>query len=88
MKNETRFTPGPWRVHGGYIVSAELDNLATFMNHEDANLIAAAPDMYAALERARIRLSADGFETDRDLITTIEAVLKKAMKRSRSAWLL
>ena len=53
-------TPGPWRINGGLIVTDETNtaytvavvgepNNQTFLNTANARLIAAAPDMYAAL---------------------------------------
>ena len=51
-----KFTPGPWSVDAGYIVGlvdpANAETIATFEarpSNADANLIAAAPDLYAAL---------------------------------------
>lgn len=54
MNTETPFTPGPWR-HDGNEVSADAgvivrSSAAYDLLQEDLNLIAAAPDMYAALK--------------------------------------
>lgn len=52
--SETKFTPGPWRVKaaagGTAIVLATSGTPAIVNSHENARLIAAAPDLYAALE--------------------------------------
>lgn len=52
--SETRFTPGPWNatrpVDYGVNVVAEGIAVAWAEKEADANLIAAAPDMYAALQ--------------------------------------
>lgn len=59
--SETRFTPGPWEVmlgHGGRwfirVVKHSTPYIAEQMdstNPANADLIAAAPDLYAALEK-------------------------------------
>jgi hypothetical protein len=47
----TQHTPGPWIVAGEWDVeSPEHGQVATCETHEDARLIAAAPDLLAALE--------------------------------------
>lgn len=58
-KNATRnaATPGPWRTvqeHGArlYTVTATARKVASVEMIEDARLIAAAPELFAALERA------------------------------------
>ena len=68
MKNETKHTPGPWRIEdgeeGGYRIhySGLVSNGASVVvgqlisgytpSLEDARLIAAAPELLAALENA------------------------------------
>jgi hypothetical protein len=68
--NETKWTPGPWRVDYQTANDPGCERLAVFsaayideepgvcagstawpLTREDANLIAAAPDLYAALAR-------------------------------------
>jgi hypothetical protein len=58
---ETKFTPGPWNtVHGVYtpednyfsMIAASEGGVASVWNKEDAYLIAAAPELYEALEGA------------------------------------
>lgn len=57
---EPKFTPGPWRVEGpadaemrnphmGYWSVEGLTNVACHVTRDDARLIAAAPEMYEAL---------------------------------------
>jgi len=67
MKNETRYTPGPWACHSGSVYTdggpvatpiARMDREAgngTSPTERDANahLIAAAPCMYQLLEEVR-----------------------------------
>ena len=57
MSNETKFTPGPWVVAFGPIANVGIvapqssEFIATIVYKEcNADLIAAAPDLYAALE--------------------------------------
>ena len=73
MKNEkAKFTPGPWEVDGQYIDTPGgllLDGLQTEHKGERAAnmaLIAAAPELLAALENARIALTFYRAEMDRD----------------------
>jgi hypothetical protein len=61
MSNKTRFTPGPWRCSKGGWISDKSGNAvieyagcgshkADYPNGADRHLIAAAPDLYAALQ--------------------------------------
>ena len=64
MTQETKFTPGPWYADGDdpaeLIVWSSPENRICFLAHSagfnsdgdfaNANLVAAAPEMYAALE--------------------------------------
>lgn len=59
---DTKWTPGPWQVFGPddapnpnvglWQVESELMNIANHITRADAHLIAAAPELYGALERA------------------------------------
>ncbi len=52
----SKHTPGPWRRHAAFangISDAEGLLIAASMKDEDANLIAAAPDLLAALIMVR-----------------------------------
>lgn len=58
MSEQPKFTPGPWlfngaEVHGGFIIERS-DGSGFFLNAtlSEARLTSAAPDLYAALERA------------------------------------
>ena len=61
---ETIFTPGPWTLSKrfpSWCVNAEKEMIADEILHEaNANLIAAAPAMYAALVDAQKRLRGAG----------------------------
>jgi hypothetical protein len=82
------YTPGPWTLHRGYdrygVAGANRENVAQVMCHSgffpgDANarLIAAAPDMLAALKTAE-RLMRDGIgrEQVQDAIAKAEGKLR------------
>jgi hypothetical protein len=72
-----QFTPGPWKIGDanmagavpifadGNLVVCELDGFGTDIS-PDANLIAAAPDMFDALTDARERLQQVAEFLDRD----------------------
>lgn len=47
------FTPGPWGVRFGYLVESPTEPVAETQREADADLIAAAPDLYAALDGMR-----------------------------------
>jgi len=59
--SETKFTPGPWKI-GAYesgrmaVDGANGEEVTGYIDIEDAHLIAAAPDLYNALEEV-IRIS-------------------------------
>ena len=63
MTDQPKWTPGPWRADGdtyNRVVWSDADNRVCFMAHSNglddirdiatSNLIAAAPDLYAALD--------------------------------------
>lgn len=60
MTNEPKFTPGPWLVSGDATVKKSTKDIAyvvrngvpDFEVRSNTNLIAASPDLYAALEDA------------------------------------
>lgn len=65
--SETRFTPGPWEVFFDdteqvqcWAVWTPSATAAWSDNESDANLIAAAPDLYAALEPVVEAANLDG----------------------------
>ena len=55
--SETKFTPGPWRIsrHGELVEIPEISGILLCAGNATANanaaLIAAAPDLYAVVER-------------------------------------
>ena len=83
-------TPGPWEVEDGYaIVSTEGEFIASCNESDDncnadAALIAAAPDLLAALEIAEGRLMCidaqklDTVARNDDVIDRIRAAIAKA----------
>jgi hypothetical protein len=90
--SETKFTPGPWetpyrnfsevRAQNGALVAVckPLDGLVNLQ--ANARLIAAAPQMYEALEKAKKRIDyfvwANDAPFDVKLQEAIDAVLKAA----------
>ena len=53
--SEPKWTPGPWEYGGGLVYSGRdiiLDQLDSNMSNEDSHLLAAAPELYEALEAA------------------------------------
>jgi len=83
------WTPGPWRVDeykGGRRIVVDAGIIAVpihiFRNKANAHLIAAAPEMYAALEKARTELMVnsdlDTLAFALDIVRIIDAVLAKA----------
>jgi len=79
--SETKWTPGPWTNDNDahiYDGRDELVAIVAALNDDDAeagiaNLIAAAPDLYAALVETRSRLASEGMTT-----VAIDAALAKA----------
>jgi hypothetical protein len=89
-----QFTPGPWRkrqskdtyscltlfvetCNGQQIVEL-IDNEGNNDWFNNANLIAAAPEMYVALKECREVLTNAGFERGSFIINLINAALSKA----------
>lgn len=75
-------TPGPWRVSqpSGNYIDTPTHSIAALMygaTKEDAALIAAAPDMLAALEDAHDQLSAWADYADGEISDEDNAALKK-----------
>lgn len=92
-KMENEFTPGPWRVayldqNGQSVVQAEHIEVATCWHHcvdsiekemhANATLIAAAPDLLAALELADCLLS--GANMNRSVV---ERKVRNAIAKAR-----
>lgn len=84
----TTFTPGPWRISGqgtiragdGWIGSVHWRNRAA-----NAHLIAAAPDMYAALKaliEADANFGEDGFAARATAFTAAAVAIAKAEGQS------
>jgi hypothetical protein len=76
-------TPGPWRVHGKFIVAADgaatICQFGNYTDEPDANLIAAAPEMLLVLNAARIMLkNRDQRPEEMKLLDAIKAVIAKA----------
>ena len=88
-------TPGPWRhslphADGSYVVVARcgrrvgvLDRLADAQDARNAELIAAAPDMLAALESARRRMADIGccYGRDDDFTAVCDAIARAGGKQ-------
>jgi hypothetical protein len=57
--SDTKFTPGPWRHDGKTVYTQDHMNIALILHSGTADtcLIAAAPDLYAALEQAQAALN-------------------------------
>lgn len=86
-ERQEQFAPGPWKhiVNRTTILDANGDRIATVVRkglyHYTAELIAAAPEMYAVLVGVLKILDLIGFEITiegRDLQGVISNVLKKA----------
>ena len=85
---ETKHTQGPWEVRGFYICASTDTYIAKMLRGDNlnppdqetygnANLIAAAPDMLAALEDAREALNKPPFINSQTL-KCIDAAIAKA----------
>lgn len=97
--SETRFTPGPWSVDGtgigAKVRAADLRILVVRHRlpgdeHEaNAQLIAAAPDLYAALAQACANLAAvsiyDGADDDDPDAISARAAWERDLSRFRAA---
>ena len=91
MSSETKWTPGPWHSRGFPTISAGKGKgmivkvLERYMDRAEreanAHLIAAAPDLYEALEyllRHNRELVAQGVNIDAYLMSSAYAALAKA----------
>lgn len=95
MSGETKWTPGPWVAQATHPTPNKLDHLVrnavgTYVGwayrNEDAQLIAAAPDLYASLEEARGTIQAlidEGYTGHVDQRGRIDAALAKARGESQ-----
>lgn len=92
MKNETKHTPGPWRIKGKYIwqdggrcTMAGAVCVVTDHTHPqaqaDARLIASAPDLLAACEDV-YRERAEDYSASRHIAVglRLEAAIAKAVR--------
>ncbi len=84
MSGEPKFTPGPWSIVR-YCEEIEIANIADIMHFyggeaADANaaLIAAAPELYAALENMVAWASLEDTPRLADLLGAARAALAKA----------
>lgn len=86
MTHKTNHTPGPWSVGGPYdhmLMTARGELIASTAlmskNHKaDARLIAAAPDLLAALESITEHFRANGDPTASDLMSAGRAAIARA----------
>lgn len=87
--SETKFTPGPWEHNCNYVSAYGRGTICTapmpkdggvFDVQENLDLIAALPDLYAALEEAQRLLSLCEFSEPSDLdgVALVESALAKA----------
>ncbi len=89
--SEPKFTPGPWSVEGRYVgrmVGGEIDTcIAECFNHlsidrhnakANAYLIAAAPELYEALEKLEGWFDSDSKEGADKYLTEAKAARAKA----------
>lgn len=94
--SESKFTPGPWSVGRGYEISHAIkgwkyypihyghdeENVCDIVyNKADAELIAAAPEMYAELERIEDILE-DSEDCGEISLDRIKSILRKARGES------
>lgn len=92
MQTKTTFTPGPWRVDprfpdtiraadGTTLFVGTTDNLRKF---ENARLIAAAPDLYAALDRVAHTIHwMDSDDRDSIFPDGLHEAIRAALRRAR-----
>lgn len=87
--NKPKHTPGPWKEHDGFVVGPDFETIADprclpptseNMDTMDANarLIAAAPDMYAALKDVQWYLHTYPLGDPGRLLEVIDAALARA----------
>ena len=91
--SETKFTPGPWKRKDNFVYSPMSDEDDTLFVSiavactgiapaiANANLIAAAPDMYKALECACDKYCI-GYARD-SLVKCEDCVIQKALRKAR-----
>lgn len=86
--SETRFTPGTWAAESHLrepgmwtVVASDLFFVASVAKEADAHLIAAAPDLYRALE-AFAAVPIEGGDPPDDVIVRIEGGV---IRRARAA---
>lgn len=95
VDSESKFTPGPWHVGRGHELSTGMkgweyypvcwskddENVCDIVyNREDAELIAAAPEMYEMLASIRTTLKDMGYLPY--LVKDIDLILRKARGES------
>ena len=90
---DTKWTPGPWRASATRevfspskrtVCRAHLDGERCTEALANAHLIAAAPDMYEALERlAGMKPGRANAATAQDLYLTVRAIAESALAKAR-----
>lgn len=83
---DAKHTPGPWRYHGksrilgpkGSIGNVFASGITHYERASNAHLIAAAPDMYEALEELERLITDQGFPYEGHMLTTCRVALAKA----------
>jgi hypothetical protein len=81
----SEFTPGPWEVHPLHKLAVRHPKYECWIpqNEADANLIAAAPELYEACEQALVNdIAAEG-ENASNMFPALRKKLEAALKKAR-----
>lgn len=90
MSNETKWTPGPWLNVGGWVDSEDdshgsiicslsaVDRKPDYISDANAHLIAAAPDLYEALDQAVTSMQDSGYPNTHLAVIAARKALAKA----------
>ena len=77
----SRHTPPPWRADGTLVYSyAESSPVATVRKPEDAQLVAAAPQMLEALRFAEPFLALMDHDSDQDIVSPVRLAIVNATR--------